>query len=154
MRARLFSLDGPGLVLALALVGAALAPSLTAEADWRGARWVGAGHGEFRGRLAIPTPQPSESSGCDAEEVQARAFVSAPGGALLRVNGALVGTDEIGVAPWLDWTKAMHVRVLDLSAHLRRAAGTSNIRRFPHSFISRIQGTRTQMTQMHFLQLD
>ena len=34
MRARLFSLDGPGLFLALALVGAAFAPSLTAEADW------------------------------------------------------------------------------------------------------------------------
>ena len=100
---------------------------LTAEADWRGARWLGAGHGEFRGLLAVPNPKPIDSA-CDAAEVQARAFVSAPGGALLRVNGALVGTDEIGVAPWLDWTKAMHVRVLDLSAHLRAAAGTSNIR--------------------------
>ena len=99
---------------------------LTVEVDWRGARWVGAGHGEFRGLLAIPPPKPGDSA-C-AEEVQARAFVSAPGGALLRVNGAVVGTDEIGVAPWLDWTKAMHVRVLDLSAHLRAAARTSNIR--------------------------
>ena len=34
MRARLFSLDGPGLFLALALVAAAFAPSLTTEADW------------------------------------------------------------------------------------------------------------------------
>ena len=67
---------------------------LFAEADWRGAPWVGAGHGEFAASFALPA--------ADAAGRRGRAYISAPGGHLLYVNGELIGSDEVGVAPWLD----------------------------------------------------
>ena len=89
--------------------------ALATEADWRGAAWVGAGHGEFAANFSIAAAavQP-----CIGAKIAGTAFLSAPGGAQLLVNGQLVG-DDAGVAPWLDWTKAMHHHVVDVSSLLR-----------------------------------
>ena len=87
---------------------------LLSEADWRGAPWMGAGHGEFAATFTLADDAPKRS----------RAYVAAPGGQLLYVNGALVGTDSIGVAPWLDWTKQMHSRTYDVSGELRSGLNT------------------------------
>ena len=110
---------------------------LFAEADWRGAPWVGAGHGEFAANFTL--------SAADAAARRGRAYVAAPGGALLFVNGELIGSDTIvgtsnphhylipgsfltdalyfqGVAPWLDWTKQMHSRTHDVSSALQPGA--------------------------------
>ena len=87
---------------------------LLSEADWRGAPWMGAGHGEFAATFTL----------AEGTATRGRAYVAAPGGQLLYVNGALVGTDSIGVAPWLDWTKQMHSRTYDVSAELRSGVNT------------------------------
>ena len=85
---------------------------LLSESDWRGAQWVGAGHGEFSTTFTLPQTDKKQT-------LRGRAYVVAPGGHLLYVNGALVGSDDIGVAPWLDWTKQMHSRTHDVSRELR-----------------------------------
>merc|ERR1711965_108271 len=45
-----------------------------AGADWRGARWVGDGHGQFRATFDF------NGSSADAARADALAFVAAPGG--------------------------------------------------------------------------
>jgi len=87
---------------------------LFAEADWQDAPWVGAGHGEFTATFTLPA--------ADAAARRGRAYVSAPGGHLLYLNGELIGSDTIGVAPWLDWTRQMHSRTHDVSSALRSGA--------------------------------
>jgi hypothetical protein len=97
--------------------------ALATEADWRGAQWVGAGHGEFATNFTIsPAAVPPTCAG--GHKLTGRAFLSAPGGGQLRVNGHVVGgggaaAHDPGVAPWLDWTKAMHHHVVDVSSVLR-----------------------------------
>eukprot|EP00936_MAST-01D_sp_MAST-1D-sp1_P000706 g706.t1 len=85
-----------------------------ASADWRGAQWVGDGHGQFRASFTL------NGSSVDAARTDALAFVAAPGGFVLRLNGDVVpGGDDVGVSGWFDWTVSIPTTTVDLTPLLK-----------------------------------
>lgn len=91
--------------------------AVVSTSGWRGAAWVGAGHAEMQTEFALPDDAPLSS-------LRARVNVAAPGGAVVWVNGRVAGNDSVGIAGWLDWTRATYSRVVDIGPLL--VAGTSN----------------------------
>jgi hypothetical protein len=83
---------------------------LLSENDWRGNRWLGAGHREFRTSLDL-SDAPTAAV--------ARAHVSSPGGAVLLVNGVLAGRDAVGMSAWLDFTASLPSATVDIGPLLR-----------------------------------
>ena len=106
------------------------ATALRTDVAWRGARWVGAGHGQFRARFDLAPALAALAlggggGGGGGGHLTALAFLASPGGAVLRLNGNTVpGGDLVGVSAWFDWTRSIPTSTHDLTPLL--AANNSN----------------------------
>ena len=111
--------------------------ALRSDAGWRGARWVGAGHGQFRARFDLSAAAASLAAVRGAAvaggnlTLTALAFLSAPGGAVLTLNGdtALPGGDRVGVSAWFDWTRSLPSTAHDLTPLLLLPAAATRRRK-------------------------
>ena len=90
--------------------------------DWAGAKWVGAGHDEFKTEFELAG---AALGGCGGLG-RARLYMSSPGGAVATINGAVVGNDTVGIAGWLDWTKSMCVYVCACACACACACSTAS----------------------------
>eukprot|EP00750_Incisomonas_marina_P033167 INCI9596.2.p1 GENE.INCI9596.2~~INCI9596.2.p1 ORF type:complete len:738 (+),score=90.77 INCI9596.2:144-2357(+) len=105
------------------------------DAEWGGAQWVGAGHGQFRATFSLPQHSAGRSDIVTGVGVHPRtermfdAFVvlAAPGGAVVQVDDKTT-SDSVGVGAWFDWTASLPAYVLDVSDLLVPAQATHELR--------------------------